>query len=188
MSNSFVFYESFLEVIEKLPSKKQKDALMGAIIDYGLHGIEHSLEFPLDMAFIPIKCSIDSSKSRYTACVENGRRGGRPRAENGQKSGAEKPKEKPVGKPKGKPEQKPKAKPKENLNYNDNYNYHDNENDNDNYNLLTKGEVGGETLEASPPPSGHWEGDAYLIGDRLCRDYRTDEGELRTVAYGQQNE
>ena len=124
---SFVFYRSFYEALQEL-SSKQRLHLYEAIIEYGINEIEPKLTGIEKSIFTLIKPQIDSSRKRYEKCVENGKKGGRPKNqidmlgfEN------EKPKENQIG--------FKDKKPKQNLNYNDNVNDNDNDNVNVNDNV-----------------------------------------------------
>lgn len=122
MKDSFVFYKSFYDAIQKIPEEFQLE-LYNAIFKYSLEGIE-----PTNLSDIPqamftlIRPNIDSSQRRYTASVENGKKGGRPR-----KQVLEKP-----NKNLTKTQQKPKQNLNVNVNVNENVDVNENENENEN--------------------------------------------------------
>lgn len=81
-AESFVFYSSFLDVARILPGRNFERFVL-AILEYGLYGTEPNFdEFSREArlaakgSFMQIKVGIDSSKRRYTSCVENGKKGG----------------------------------------------------------------------------------------------------------------
>lgn len=72
---SFVFYASWLEAIENLPTDMQGDALF-AIAKYGIRGEEVACIKPIAKAMLTmVKAQIDANNSRYEA----GCKGGAPR-------------------------------------------------------------------------------------------------------------
>jgi len=76
--NGVVYLESFHEAIRPLTDG---DRLMmyDAIMDYGIYAvIPDGLPAHLKGYFALMKPNIDSSKNRYNAAVENGKKGGRP--------------------------------------------------------------------------------------------------------------
>lgn len=79
---SFVFYASWLEAIENLPTDMQGDALL-AIAKYGLRGEEVAGIRPIAKAMLTmVKTQIDANNARYEAgCkgADYGKLGGRPR-------------------------------------------------------------------------------------------------------------
>ena len=85
----FVFQRSYYEALRGLDDESRL-AVLDAMTDYAFTGKEPENLQPLPLAcFTLIRPTIDSSLSRYAACVANGKRGGRPR-----KNQSEKPKEK----------------------------------------------------------------------------------------------
>ncbi len=79
--NAVVIYKSFYLAIEQLGKRDQLNAYK-AIMRYGLYG-----EFPEEMSAgvrvitelaFPL---IDKCAERYERCVENGKKGGRPKTE-----------------------------------------------------------------------------------------------------------
>ena len=88
MADSFVMYKSYIEAARKFPKDKQL-AFYDWIIDYAINDIEPDfsaeppeMQFALDVVFGQIKTSITASIKRYEACVENGKKGGRPKTIN----------------------------------------------------------------------------------------------------------
>ena len=78
MKDSVVFYKSFYEAIEELPTKYQA-AVYAAICKYSFYGEIPELSGVAKALFIVMKANIDASEKRYAAAVENGKKGGRPR-------------------------------------------------------------------------------------------------------------
>lgn len=76
--DSFVFYRSFYDILNKLPSDAEKVEFMNAICEYALNGTETEKSLMCDIAFASVKPNIDAAKKRYAASVENGKKGGRP--------------------------------------------------------------------------------------------------------------
>ena len=78
MSESFVFYKSFLDAISVLPDDKDRLAAYEAIIRYGIDGAEETPDSPIANAiFIMAKPQIEANEKRRL----DGTRGGRPRKE-----------------------------------------------------------------------------------------------------------
>ena len=117
MKESFVFYRSFYEAIQKLPEEYQLE-LMQVIMKYNFEEELPKMSPVVEAMFTLIKPNIDKASERYERCVENGKKGGRPKTET-------KPKENL---------NETKKKPNENqdINLNDNDNDNDNDNVNDN--------------------------------------------------------
>lgn len=80
VNNSFVFYASFLETVEKAEkiSPELANELMKAIIEYGIYGEYESDNPYIDMLMPNITTVVDKAKDRYAKAVENGKKGGRP--------------------------------------------------------------------------------------------------------------
>lgn len=141
---SVLFYKSFRDAAKELPSEQQLE-FYEAIMDYGLEGIEPEGSGIIKALFAIVKPLIDSSSNRYTACVENGRKGGRPKNQNETK---EKPKEN---------QSETRTKPNPNLNDNDNDN--DKYKDNDNVNVNDKdkdkgkGDDNGDLVSTTAAPT-----------------------------------
>lgn len=90
---SFVFFASFRDSIEALPSEYRYE-MCAAIYNYALYSempeFSNSLLMP---AFLAMKPNIDASNQRYDKCVENGKKGGRPKKPgNNQSETKEEPK------------------------------------------------------------------------------------------------
>lgn len=77
MRDSFIFYRSFAEALEKL-NQKSRLRCYDAIVAYALNGIEQDLDGIESAIFMLIKPQIDANNKRF----ENGKRGGRPRNQN----------------------------------------------------------------------------------------------------------
>lgn len=75
--DSFLFYRSYIEAVDKLPENRRYDFLH-AIACYALDGTQPDFGGAEDIAFGLMKANIDSCNKRYTASVENGKKGGRP--------------------------------------------------------------------------------------------------------------
>lgn len=73
---SFVFYETFIESVECLPSDRQNDFIR-AIINYGLFGIEPEYEGAEKGMWLCIKNGIDDCKERRKTAKEKGSKGGK---------------------------------------------------------------------------------------------------------------
>jgi len=117
MKESFVFYRSFYEAIQKLPEEYQLE-LMQVIMKYNFEEELPKMSPVVEAMFTLIKPNIDKASERYERCVENGKKGGRPKTET-------KPKEN-LNETKKKPNENQDI----NLNDNDNDNYNDNDNEN----------------------------------------------------------
>ena len=104
---SFVFYRSFYEGIKELPRDIQGEVLT-AIMEYGLNGVTTENQKPITKAmFALIKPQLDANNQRF----ENGKKGGRPKANCNQTETKTKPKQ-----------NQNKTKPEPNVNVNDNVN------------------------------------------------------------------
>lgn len=84
--NSFVFYASFQEAAEMMPTVEAKAAFYEAIILYGLKGIEPNFdEFTaleqqfLKLGMANIRPNIDAAYRRRVASIANGKKGGAPK-------------------------------------------------------------------------------------------------------------
>nr|DAW31802.1 MAG TPA: hypothetical protein [Caudoviricetes sp.] len=107
---SFVFYRSFYEGIKELPRDIQGEVLT-AIMEYGLNGVTTENQKQITKAmFALIKPQLDANNQRF----ENGKKGGRPKANCNQTETKTKPKQ-----------NQNKTKPEPNVNVNDNVNDND---------------------------------------------------------------
>ena len=79
---AFVFYPAYKKCIDSLPTKKDRDLLLNAIIDYGTTGDYDKTNPIVTAIMMNVVKNIDSSEARYKKCRENGALGGRPRKEN----------------------------------------------------------------------------------------------------------
>lgn len=102
MRDSVVFYSSWKKAIDRLPDG-QRGHIYEIIMDYAIDGKEPTTADPVDlMVFDLVRVQIDINNQRY----ENGKKGGRPKAET-----------------KTKPKQnQTETKPKPNVNVNENVN------------------------------------------------------------------
>ena len=109
---SFVFYRSFYEGIKELPRDIQGEVLT-AIMEYGLNGVTTENQKPITKAmFALIKPQLDANNQRF----ENGKRGGRPKADCNQTETETKPNHNQT-----------ETKPEPNVNVNVNVNVNDND-------------------------------------------------------------
>jgi hypothetical protein len=85
MKNAFLLYKNHAEIFEKL-SDEQAGKLIKAIFEYERTGMTPELEPLLDMAFTPIKQTIDIDAEKYAQKVEKrreaGSKGGKQRVAN----------------------------------------------------------------------------------------------------------
>ena len=106
---SFVFYRSFYEGIKELPRDIQGEVLT-AIMEYGLNGVTTENQKQITKAmFALIKPQLDANNQRF----DNGKKGGRPKANCNQTETETKPKQN---------QNKTKPEPNVNVNVNDNVN------------------------------------------------------------------
>lgn len=182
MRDSMIFYSSFLEAVEMLPENQQLDAFK-AIMHYAIRGENPTGKNVATAIFMLAKPQIDANNYRYDQCVENGKRGGRPKTYN-------KPEEKPndnQSKTESKPndnQSKTESKPNDNrmktLNVNDNVNDNVNVNDNDNVNVNEEKKENSLTGVKEKSPSKHKYGEyknVFLTDEeysRLQGEYSTD--------------
>jgi len=123
--NSFIFYASFFDGIDKLPEENQLE-LYRAVCTYALTGELIELSSLSEAMFSLIKPQLDANNKRY----EDGKKGGRPRKTSGC---GESDKEKTSGFENKKPVVLKKTKNKKpNVNENENENVNVNENVNEN--------------------------------------------------------
>ena len=79
MKNAFVFYESFYDILQMLPSAEDWRMLIEAVCEYAFTGERDPLPTPaLEIAFKHFQISVDSASARYDKAVEEGKKGGRP--------------------------------------------------------------------------------------------------------------
>jgi hypothetical protein len=79
VKNSFVFYESFYDVLQMLPDAEDWRTLIESVCEYAFTGEHEPLPTPaLEIAFKHFQISIDGASARYEKAVENGKKGGRP--------------------------------------------------------------------------------------------------------------
>ena len=130
--DSFVFYKSIFEAVDKIPKIEIQAQAYKAIALYGLCEIEPSenSDVFVQIIFAQAKTVMDNARKKYDSCVNNGKKGGRPRKENNQTITNEKPSNNQT-KTKTKPKHNPtitNEKPSNNLNDNVNVYVNDNVN------------------------------------------------------------
>ena len=106
MRDSIVFYRSFYEAIKEIPIEQQ-GIVYNAIYGYALDGVEPELTGVAKAIFLLVKPQIDANNAKY----ENGKKGGKPKANLSET------------KPEPKPNQnvtKPEPNVNENVNVNEN--------------------------------------------------------------------
>lgn len=91
---SFIFYRSFHEGIQAIKDKTIKCDIYEAICNYCLYGKEPDKDSFSKAYLLVIKPTIDKTNARYSACVENGKKGGRPKKEKNLKKPKENQKQK----------------------------------------------------------------------------------------------
>ena len=185
MRDSFVFYSSFLDTIERAPEQVRL-SLFTELCNCGLERKKLSeVEYPVCLFVTQAMANVERSNKRYEQAVENGKQGGRPKkwidqteaeklfSELGSWNAvAEKLDVSPntLYKARSIWEERKNLKNLKNLNVNYNVNVNDNDNVNDNEKIykdfsqlsLSKNlnnpsdETDGTLLEAVPPPPG-WE-------------------------------
>ena len=109
MRDSIVFYRSFYEAIKEIPLEEQ-GVVYNAIYGYALDGIEPELTGVAKAIFLLVKPQIDANNAKY----ENGKKGGKPKANQNET------------KPEPKPNQS-ETKPEPNVNENVNVNVNEND-------------------------------------------------------------
>ena len=89
--DSMIFYRSWMEAVDKLDTATQGEVYR-AIVVYGLNGeIPEDLS-PLSQAMLTMaKPNIDANNAKRKASVENGQKGGRPKAKANQKETKQNP-------------------------------------------------------------------------------------------------
>lgn len=80
-NNSFVFYATSLEAVEKISEAypEMGNELLKAIVEYGIYGEYDKTNPIIEAMMVNIGFGIDKAKDRYTKAVENGKQGGRPK-------------------------------------------------------------------------------------------------------------
>ncbi len=79
MKDSFIFYESFYDILQMLPDATDWRSLIESVCEYAFTGEHEPLPTPaLEIAFKHFQISIDGASARYTKAIEDGKRGGRP--------------------------------------------------------------------------------------------------------------
>lgn len=76
--DTVIILRSYWESIKDLPEDKRL-FFLESIIEYGLNGIEPTLSGLEKSLWVSTKSSIDANIRRYTASVENGKKGGAPK-------------------------------------------------------------------------------------------------------------
>lgn len=76
---AFVFYSTYKKCIDSLPTKKDRELLLNAIVDYGTTRDYDKTNSVVNAIMMNVVKNIDSSEARYKKCRENGALGGRPR-------------------------------------------------------------------------------------------------------------
>lgn len=80
IKETFVMFKSNIDVIKELPTDAEKLEMLYAIADYSMNGIEPEFKsLTCKLIFMSIKPNIDGANKRYTASVENGKKGGAPK-------------------------------------------------------------------------------------------------------------
>ena len=193
MRDSFVFYSSFLDTIERAPEQVRL-SLFTELCNCGLERKKLSeVEYPVCLFVTQAMANVERSNKRYEQAVENGKQGGRPKkwidqteaeklfSELGSWNAvAEKLDVSPntLYKARSIWEERKNLKNLKNLNVNYNVNVNDNVNDNEKIykdfsqlslskNLIENNpsdETDGTLLEAVPPPPG-WEWKGGVLED-----------------------
>lgn len=187
----FVFYPSFLDVLNDIPLKEERDAFLWEIINYGITRVKPELPFPYNMVMIQIMQSIDSARDKYRASVENGKKGGAPKgnknsckANREAKASAETTENNPIqpDSTQNNPIQS------ETTQFNPNNNINNNININNDSRRCAPGTPAAPrrqgrklTLPEIPPDFVRWDGEVYRAASgNTYRDYINKEGMLAT--------
>lgn len=181
LTNSFVFFDSFLNVSKKMPEEDRR-LFIDTVIEYGINGTEpENLPYQLELVFDQVKVTIDRSKKKYQTKVENGKKGGAPKGNTNAKKTTEKQPKTTEKQPKNnlkQPEDNRKTTEKQhNENDNDNDNvidhYHDQLSSCDDESLI------GSSSQDEYKDVKEWIGEPYRTSDgRLLRNCKTKEGSL----------
>jgi len=79
LKDSFVFYESFYDILQMLPDAEDWRTLIEAVCEYAFTDKHEPLPSPmLEIAFKHFQISMDASNKRYQKAVADGKKGGRP--------------------------------------------------------------------------------------------------------------
>ena len=80
-NNSFVFYKSFLEMVEQaeMTSPDLAYKLAKSIMEYGIRGSYDESDQMLNLLMLQVRDGIDRAQERYQKSREDGKLGGRPR-------------------------------------------------------------------------------------------------------------
>ena len=73
---NFLFYESFVEMFELMPTDADKVEFIRALYQYGLYKHEVETSSLVAIALAGAKPNIDAANKRYEANVEKGKKGG----------------------------------------------------------------------------------------------------------------
>ena len=137
----FVFYPSFMDVLEMLPTQEAQDQMLRAIVKMGLEDvIDEDLPLEMKMALAQMRASVRGSRSRYEVARANGAKGGAPKGNQNAR----------------------KKNNQNNLNKNENINDNSNVNVNVNENIIDNDETGADRSGLCPegqPGSGPLEAD-----------------------------
>ena len=86
---NFLFYESFAEMFELMPTDADKVEFIRALYQYGIYKQEVETSPLVAVALAGAKPNIDAANRRYEANVENGKKGGRPKKSETQQNPTE---------------------------------------------------------------------------------------------------
>ena len=80
-NNSFVFYKTFLELVEQAEITNPELAykLSKAIMQYGIYGEYDESDQMVNLLMVQVTTGIDRAQERYQKTKDDGRLGGRPR-------------------------------------------------------------------------------------------------------------
>ena len=178
VSKCFVFFDSFLNVSKKM-AEEDRRLFIDTVIEYGINGTEpENLPYQLELVFDQVRATIDSSKRKYQAKVENGKKGGAPKGNTNAKKTTEKQPKNNLKQPKDNRKTTEKQhNDNDNDNYKDNviYHYHD---------KCISSSCDDESLIGSSSQDEYkdvkeWIGEPYRTSDgRLLRNCKTKEGSL----------
>ena len=130
MKDSIIVYASTVEASRKL-NTEQFVEFWKKYFDYGLNDTPFVTDdVAVDILFTATKPNIDNANNRYKNCVENGKKGGRPKTKENQGNNQEQNQEETKKITKEKPtdnQEETKVEMSDNLNDNDNVNEDDND-------------------------------------------------------------